>query len=147
MIRFLAPLILLLIAALLYLGWVALTPAHAHDWYTGLKNTFNDSCCDGEGEARDCGNVPPGAVREVSGGFIVALTKEQMIRIRPSLANAPTGSPFARLTWGISEFVPYAEAMPAMDGDYSICLNGYPKQRGTAGPLRWTICFFFPMNT
>lgn len=38
--------ILILIALLLYAGWVALTPAQAHEWFTGKRNPgTNESCC------------------------------------------------------------------------------------------------------
>jgi hypothetical protein len=46
--RFLAPLILLLITALLYLGWIALTPAQAHEWFSGQRNPVSGyGCCNG----------------------------------------------------------------------------------------------------
>lgn len=45
--RILAPLLMLFIAALLYLAWVSLSqPAHGHEWFTGKHNPVtNEGCC------------------------------------------------------------------------------------------------------
>lgn len=132
--------------AALFAATLAVLPprAQAHDWYTGQMNVFGSSCCYGEGAAKDCDPVPFASVREVAGGFIVTLTKEQMLAIRPGLARERA---FRRLAWGISEFVPAREALPALDGGYSACLRQYPVQVGGIGPLRWIICFFYPTNS
>ncbi len=46
--RSFVPLYFLIVAAVLYLSWVALTPAMAHEWFTGAKNPVtNARCCDG----------------------------------------------------------------------------------------------------
>lgn len=122
--------------------------AMSHDWYTGQHNIYGAPCCYGPGMSADCGHIPPESLREVKGGYIVTLTKEQMIVIRPALGNAPAGSPFARLQDGISEFIPAAEAKPALDGAYSACINGYPRQINPKNPkLYWILCFFFPTNS
>jgi hypothetical protein len=36
------------IGVALAIACFAATPAHAHDWFTGLKNNDGGSCCDGE---------------------------------------------------------------------------------------------------
>lgn len=55
-----------IIVCIVVLAWMA-SLAQAHDWYTGLHNEKNEWCCGGS----DCGPLPEGAVREVTGGFQV----------------------------------------------------------------------------
>lgn len=43
--RFLAPLVLLIVTALLYLSWIALTPAMAHEWFSGQENPVTTARC------------------------------------------------------------------------------------------------------
>lgn len=134
-------------AAALVAAYLLIAPivVHAHDWYTGQKNVYGNSCCYGEGMAKDCDHVPFASIREVEHGYIITLTKEQMLQIRPGLKGSYV---FERVKFGISEFVHAKEAKPALDGGYSVCLSNYPKQVGPqAGPLRWIICFFYPTNS
>jgi hypothetical protein len=125
--------------------------ATAHEWYGGKNNMYGGSCCGGA----DCANVALESVREVKGGWIVTLTKDQMQHIMPAIIGSMAtqygggeNMAFKHLRWGISEFVPYREGMPAQDGAFSVCLKSYPAQMGSAsGPLRWINCFFYPSNT
>lgn len=129
----------IVVAIIVLIGIVATArQAAAHDWYIGT------GCCYGEGDAKDCDPVPFGSIREVKGGFIITLTKDQMLRIRPRLRESKE---FHALKWGISEFFPERRARPAMDGGYSVCLKQTPTQEAGKGPLTWALCFFFPTNT
>lgn len=145
--RFLVPLILILVTALLYLTWVALTPAQAHDWYKDKQNPIGWSCCYGpDHDRRDCANIVFGAgqVDETSQGYIVTLTKAQMLIIRPSLADSVE---FKAIEGGIREFIPYKDAQPAYDGSYSACLSASPVSWRPGEPKKWVRCFFYPTNS
>lgn len=126
--------------AMLVMLVIALTCAHyarAHDWYE------KTGCCYGEGDAKDCDPAPDNSVREVRGGWIVTLTKEQMLRIRPRLRDS---AEFQKLKWGISEFVSDKRGKPSYDGGYHICLKAATTPLSDSGALRWVLCFFFPTN-
>lgn len=51
---------------------VVLSPARAHDWYTGYQNAKKESCCGGS----DCAQLPDDAVRIVKGGYEVTYLPE-----------------------------------------------------------------------
>lgn len=128
----------LVILAVLIAVMAAAHQAAAHDWYRGT------GCCYGDGDARDCDHAPEGSIREVRGGWIVTLTKDQMLDIRPKLRDQES---FKALKWGISEFVSEKVGRPAMDGAYSVCLKANPTPISDGGALRWILCFFFPTNS
>jgi hypothetical protein len=130
------PLLLLIAAACFYLAHVV--TARAHSWYE------DTGCCYGEGDKKDCDPAPDDSIREVRGGWIVTLTKDQMLRIRPGLRDQEG---FQALKWGISEFVSEKVGRPSMDGGYHVCLKASPTPLSDNGALRWILCFFFPTNS
>ena len=113
-------------------AWLIATKAQAHDWYTGT------GCCYGEGVAKDCDNISSLNVRPVDDGWIVTLTREDMIRIRPNLA---TSIEFIGVE-GISEFFPQQAAKLAQDGEYSACLKFTPTETVIPKLKTWLLCFF-----
>lgn len=75
--------------------------AHAHDWYTGLRNEKNQGCCGG----LDCGPIAESAVTPVPGGYQVDTDDFKGIPIHT--------------------FIPNARAKPAKEGgDYHLCYWG-----------------------
>ena len=128
----LTPLFLLIAAAIFYLCWVAVRPAEAHDWYMGT------GCCYGAGVGKDCDNISSANVRAVDGGWIVTLTRADMLRIRPNLS---TSIEFIGVD-GISEFFPQREAKKAQDGEYSACLKFMPTETLIPKAKTWLLCFF-----
>lgn len=143
---------LVALATGLLMAWVAVCyvtvgNAYAHDWYIGQQNPVGWSCCYGPNHAqRDCANIIFGAgqVDETSEGYIVTLTKAQMLIIRPSLLD---NADFKAIQGGIREFIPYKDAQPASDGSYSACLSAAPVSWRPGEPKKWVRCFFYPSNS
>lgn len=130
--------------------------ADAHEYFSGAENINGGSCCGGA----DCRPIPiGGSVEAVPGGYIVTLTKEQMVEIRPDLIRPPMmhhygpyggGTPpgpnpiFKALVGGIREFIPSYELQTGPDG-YALCLGDRPVSYAGSEP-RWISCFFGPGN-
>lgn len=50
---------------------LAVSPAHAHSWYTGLQNAGGQLCCND----RDCHQLSDTDVTEVAGGYRIESLK------------------------------------------------------------------------
>ncbi len=128
-----------LIAYIVISGFV-IKSANAHDWY------INTGCCYGEGEKRDCENIPAESVQRVEGGYIVTLTKAQMLSIRPMLRGQKAFEALPES--GIREFFPRDKAKVPPDGLYSACLKPGTWMVGsgtvTGTDTTWILCFFDP---
>ncbi len=93
---------------------VMVPPARAHDWYTGIVNEQNQSCCGGS----DCAEVADQYVDEVPGGYVV---------------NIPAGA-WKIYQGAFTAFVPDSRAQAAKQGgNYHLCIVG-----------EMVRCFFFP---
>lgn len=138
-------------------AFLVVAAANAHGHYTDMKNPNGGSCCGGA----DCKDLPEGTVKEVKGGFIVTLTKDQMVEIRPDLTRTWTShystgggvsgiqgpNPvFKNLVGGVVEFIPYKEAQPGLGKGYGACLGDRPTSF-KGGKPRWISCFFTAGNT
>lgn len=123
--RFLAPLLLLLIVALLYLGWIALTPAQAHDWYSSTSDpVYQSNCCGGH----DCAPVEVEWVYEVKEGYRLVMTLDQAKTVNPS-ATAP-----------IDAIIPWSRVQTPPNAQHAFYACIYDSNR--APPRNGVICFF-----
>lgn len=116
----LVPLFMLILAALLYLCWLVLTPAQAQTGHPkpGQPHWYEVSCCSN----RDCEPIPFDAIMEIEGGYLI------------DYVSAAHGA--------VREFFPAKEARHSQDGQFHICFRYTPLANGTR--LR---CLYRPVNS
>lgn len=120
------PLYVLIAAATLYLSWVTLTPARAHDWYSSTADpVYQSGCCGGH----DCAPVDPAWISEVSEGYRITMTVEQAMTVNPN-AKAPVD---AIVPWSRVQSPP----KPVKE-QFFACI--YEQDR--TAPRHGVICFF-----
>lgn len=110
--------------------FMAAAPAAAHDWYTGTRDPVTGGGCCGKA---DCAilQVDPGVLIGEADGYRLRLTAEQAAKINPA----------RRLP--VDTLIPWDRVQPSHDGNYHLCLPGYPTPSMRAD----FFCFWAPPNS
>ncbi len=119
------------VAALLTLGIVVCSTAHAHSWYSKkVDPVFRASCCGGS-DCHEFAAIPDETITAEATGYRIILTHEQAKTINPYAAS------------GINALVVYERVQPSEDGNWHICIMSYHRDNVRGG----VYCLFAPPDT